>query len=111
MRKFVFLIFITFSSVLHAQDSLKKDIANAASIENSIKRLAAFDAVAKKYYLAPGSKTKQETGGKWNIIVDTSPLDDLQTVTAVLASDSPVNKDQYSSLILRYKEDQFDTYI
>ena len=93
---------------------IEKEIATAAGIENSVQRLEAYDAVAKKHGLAPHSKVKKEEKGNWRITTDTSPIDDSKSVFCFLDADASVQVGYDTikpTLIIRYKEGELDGYI
>ncbi len=99
---------------LFATAQIEIEIAKAAAIENSVQRLAAYDAIAEKHSLAPGSKVKKETGGKWSISTDVSPIDDSKTVICLLDADESVRVGYDTikpTMIVRYKEGQLQAYI
>jgi len=108
------IILLSLLGVVHAQDSLRTELAAAAAVSNSVERLAAYDAIAEKYQLAPGTKATGKTSGKWRIRVDTSPLDDSQTVVGSLSADNEIKvgyRTDTPTLIVRYKEGELEAYI
>jgi type VI secretion system protein VasI len=113
MKYFTLLAFFI-APVLFADGDLKRDIAKIAAMQNSVERLAAYDAFAAKLGLTPGSQERQEIQANWQITVDTSPVYDSQTVSAVLDADSPIGEGfrrQTPSLILRYKEGKTSAFV
>ena len=97
-----------------ANASIEHEIAKASAIENSVQRLAAYDAIAEKHDLAPGSKVEKETEGKWGISTDVSPIDDSKTVICRLEADESVRVGYDTikpTMILRYKERELEAYI
>jgi type VI secretion system protein VasI len=93
---------------------IETEIAKAAAIENSVQRLAAYDAIAEKYDLAPGTKVEKETEGRWSISTDVSPIDDSKTVICRLDADASVRVGYDTikpTMIVRYKEGELEAYI
>ena len=100
------------ASVVHA--SIEDDIAKASAIENSVQRLAAYDAIAEMHDLAPGSKVEKETEGRWGISTDVSPIDDSKTVICRLDADDSVRVGYDTikpTMLVRYKEGELEAYI
>lgn len=93
---------------------IKKEIAMAAAIENSVRRLAAYDEIAVKHGLAPRSEVLEESEGKWRITTDVSPIDDSKSIFCFLEADSSVQVGYDTikpTLVIRYKEGELDGYI
>jgi type VI secretion system protein VasI len=109
----IFAIFTTFLFA-ESQIDLEKEIAIASAIENSVQRLAAYDAIAKKHELAPNSEVNTEIEGNWEITTSISPIDDSKTVICYLEAEESV-KVGYDTikpiLIVRYKEGELTSFI
>jgi len=108
------LLLLSLATGLYAQDPIRREIAAAAAIGNSVERLSAYDAIAEHYKLAPLSNHKSSASEKWLITTDTSPLDDTQTITCALDSDSPIKigyKTDTPKLIVRFMEGKLNAYI
>ena len=106
------IILLLFPLLAVAQ--IETEIARAAAIENSVQRLAAYDAIAEKHDLAPGSKVEKETEGKWRISTDVLPIDDSKTVICLLDADESVRVGYDTikpTMIVRYKEGELEAYI
>ena len=107
-------LFVLLVVSVSGQDELKRELARIAAMQNSIERLAAYDALAKKLGVAPGSQKKDDKSGRWQLSIDTSPVDDSQTVTGLLLADSPIGSgfmQRHPALILRYKEGAISAYV
>lgn len=94
--------------------NLEAEFAKAASIINSVERLAAYDKLAQKYKLAPSSHTENKIEGKWIVSTNTSPIDDSKTVTCLLVSDTEYMvglKTIRPSLFVRYQEGELSVFI
>lgn len=109
-----YTLFVIVMLACKAHASIENDIAKASAIENSVQRLAAYDAIAEKHDLAPGSKVEKETEGKWGISTDVSPIDDSKTVICRLEADESVRVGYDTikpTMIVRYKESELEAYI
>lgn len=97
-----------------ANADISNDVAKAAAIDNSIQRLAAYDAIAEKYKLTPTSNTSAKSSGHWRIETETSAIDDSKTVYCILDATESV-KIGYTTvtptLVIRYKEGELEAYI
>lgn len=110
----IFHFVVLTSTMMSAQDDLQREIATAAAIQDSVERLAAFDALAARFRLGPNSNRHQELQDRWRIDINTSPIDDSQTVTAMLPAEGAIDtrsRKHIPTLILRYKEGRSEAYI
>jgi type VI secretion system protein VasI len=102
------------ASVGFAQKIPDAEMAKAAAIENSVQRLAAYDAIAAKHKLTKDTNASAVSAGNWMIREDVSPIDDSRTVIGILDADSP-SKIGYRSvtpaLVIRYAEKKLSAYI
>ena len=114
MKHITTIIALTILLPATTNAEIEKEIATAAGIENSIQRLEAYDAIAKKFELVPHSKVKKEKEGNWRITTDVSPIDDSKSVFCFLDADASVRVGYDTitpTLIIRYKEGELDGYI
>jgi len=96
-----------------ANGEIEADIAKAAVIENSVQRLAAYDAIAQKYKLTPQTETAKSTS-QWKISFNTSPVDDSKSAFAYVKADQEVGSGYRAytpTFYIRYKEGQLDAFI
>ena len=109
------LVFLFFTVESFGQDSdLRRKLAEAAAIENSIERLAAFDDVAVRFGLVEQVETDVGGSGKWSVRRAVSPMDDSKTLRVLLFSENKVNTSGGSgrlSLIVRYLEGDLDAFV
>jgi len=106
-----FLIFSTLSAF--SQD-LKIAIAKCASIENSVERLAAYDALAKSLGVAEPATTETKGFGKWEQRTAVSPIDDSKSYILSLDANERVNAGHKAitpTLIARYTKGDLELYI
>ena len=68
--------------------------AKCSQVKGDLARLECYDTLAKKLNVGKKtSSTPQSVGtGKWEVEVETNPVDDSKTVTAYLAADSGKNR-------------------
>jgi type VI secretion system protein VasI len=100
--------------VNRASEGLKRELAIAAAIVNSVERLTAYDNIAAHYGLVKKTSLKKVSAGKWNIRTDTSVIDDSKTVVCSLEADNAVKvgyKTIKPILFIRYKEGELNAYI
>jgi hypothetical protein len=92
-------------------DALVADIGRCASIDDGLKRLDAYDALAKK--LGVGRKPV-EGMGKWTVKTSVNPLDDSQTVLASLEADTEstirLKGGLLPQLVVRCKHAELEVY-
>lgn len=111
--KHLLALFLLVSPVI-GQEDLKRDLAKIAAIPNDIERLAAFDTFAVKLGIAPTSQHEESGTGKWRLEVDTSPIDDSQTITGILLAEARISTgltEKQPVLIFRYKEGKVAAYV
>jgi hypothetical protein len=102
-----------FTLSVFSQD-LKNQIAKCASIENSIERLTAFDALAKSLGVAEPKSAITSGPGKWRTRTTVSPIDDSKSYILSLTANEPLQvngKAITPTLIVRYQEGNIDLYI
>lgn len=80
---------LAFSNAVTAAD-LSKEVAECAAIQGDLARLECYDNLAAANGLSgPQVKSPPITGkGKWNVEIETNPIDDSRTVTLLLKADS-----------------------
>jgi type VI secretion system protein VasI len=109
----VFLAYV-FAAIGLAQKIPDAEMAHAAAIENSVERLAAYDALATKHKLTKESTSVSASAGNWQLREDVSPIDDTRSVSGYLEADAP-QKIGYRTitptLIVRYKEKKLSAFI
>jgi len=104
------------TTTAHADNPLAV-IARCAALESPVARLACYDAVAEKQGVAGGALTDTETpegAGRWKLIAKTSPIDDSQNVTLLLAADEPIHSSwgtREPQLIARCQENKTEVYV
>ena len=103
------------ASTVSADDSIdKSEIAKCGLIEGALERLQCFDSIAKRHSLDGVQKKKPniDGSGKWSVNIDTNPLDDSTTVTAILTAESGADYlGRKVALIARCKSNTTDLYI
>lgn len=103
------------ASTVSADDSIdKSEIAKCGLIEGALERLQCFDKIAKKHSVdgIQRIKPKVEGSGQWSVNIDTNPLDDSTTVTAMLRAESGADYlGRKVTLIARCKSNTTDLYI
>ena len=101
-------------SVSIASATLEQDIARAAAIENSIERLAAYDAVAAKHKLTTQQQVKANKESNWRVEIETSPIDDSKSVFASVEANEMVgrrHRQTRPTLMIRYMEGELESFI
>jgi len=96
-----------------AQD-LKTEIAKCASIENSVERLTAYDALAKDLGVAEPAILKTEDHGKWALRTSVSPIDDSKIYIFSLTANeflSVGHKSITPILTARYNDGNLEIFI
>lgn len=114
MRTILITIFASFFTLSAFSQDLKKEIAKCASIENSIERLAAYDALSKSLGVAEPASSNTNGPGKWQTQTDISPIDDSKTLIMTLTANEELkvgHKSVTPTLILRYKEGIIELFI
>ncbi len=112
--KLVLLSCLVATQAFGQDADLRQALAEAAAIENSIERLAAFDKIASSNGLTKRTESLSGDSGKWVVSRSISPIDDSSSITAILHSenDVPTGIDRAPlSLIVRHKEGDLDIYI
>lgn len=114
-RYFFLILIIVSSGIAKTPVDFKKEMAKCATIENSVERLAAYDALAEKLGVA-GPKSTVVTGmGKWKLQTDVSPIDDSKSYFLILESEDEVpgmfGTSYKPSLYIRFKEGDLESYI
>jgi type VI secretion system protein VasI len=119
MNKLIPTILLTFLfanlSIKAEDNEIIKELSKIYAIENSVEKLAAYDALAEKYG-AKGSTeiTPAAVNSKWQVEVKTSPIDDSRTVIASLVANESVGSGYRSykpTLIVRNQEGKIEIYI
>lgn len=108
----VLLAFLFFS--VTAQASIEKELAKCAVKSGDLDRLSCYDDLAKSRGLAgPQSEPTKIAGkGKWQVSVNTNPVDDSKTVVLALRADSGKSKwGKPVTLIARCKSNTTELYI
>jgi|TARA_B100001971_G_scaffold18505_1_gene14422 type VI secretion system protein VasI len=94
-------------------DSINKRLAKCAAIEGDLERLECFDQLTRELGLVATTNTVAVEGsGKWNVRIDSNPLDDSKTVVLVLVADE--GSSQWGRpvvLIIRCKSNSTEVYI
>jgi len=111
---FVFIFAITAMVNLANAAVSDKAYAKCAVVKGDLARLECFDNLAKAKKLDGRQirPTSIKGKGKWNVTVDTNPIDDSKTVTLVLDSDSGKNRWGKSVyLVARCKSNSTNLYI
>ena len=115
----VVLAWALLSSPAHGDNGpvgLQAELSECAGKKDEKARLSCFDVVSGRY--EPGKNergVKSQAVSKWTISREVSPIDDSQTVTAILDADQPVSswpgKTTIPSLVFRCKEKKTEAYI
>jgi type VI secretion system protein VasI len=91
------------------QTDIVAGLAKCGAISNGVARLDCFDSLAKGRMLpsAEGKSTSPPGGkGKWEVTIETNPIDDSKTVALVLKDEA-----QKAGLILRCQQARPEVYI
>jgi len=90
------------------------DIAKCATVKGDLDRLACFDDLATRHKLDGPQPIPVETQGtgKWRVSRDKNPVDDSETVTAMLTADDVKSRwGEPISLVARCKSNKTEVYI
>tara|TARA_B100001123_G_C15261633_1_gene1006788 strand:+ start:111 stop:719 length:609 start_codon:yes stop_codon:yes gene_type:complete len=89
MKKMIFFFGLLILNNTYA-DIPTKEFAECSSQKGDLDKIECFDNLAKKYNLNGVQTSKEEIqdSGKWNVSIDTNPIDDSKTVTLYLVADS-----------------------
>lgn len=94
----------------NTNEDILKELAVCASITNDAKRLACYDRLTQSLGLNP--PTSVEGKGKWQVGVETNPLDDSTSVFLMLVADSGTSTwGNRVSLVLRWESNKLEAYI
>jgi type VI secretion system protein VasI len=114
MNKIVTSITLIYLSIGTANAIENKAFAKCAIVDGDLARLECYDKLAKNNNL-DGRQVKPisiEDKGKWNVSVDVNPIDDSQTVTLILDSNSKTNRYRKAPyMVLRCKSNETNLYI
>lgn len=94
--------------------TIDREVATCALVDGDLSRLECYDSLAKKYGLqGPQSQPVNISGnGKWDVDVETNPIDDSKTVTLILKADEGSNRwGRPVIMIARCKSNTTDLYI
>lgn len=108
----VLLVFILLS--VSAQASIEKEIAKCAVKLGDLDRLSCYDDVAKiRGLTGPQSELTKIAGkGKWQVSVNTNPVDDSKTVVLTLRAGSGKSRwGKPITLVVRCKSNKTELYI
>lgn len=89
MKKVILIIGLLIFNNTYA-DVPTSEFAECSSKKGDLDKIECFDNLAKKYNLNGVQTSKEEIqdSGKWNVSIDTNPIDDSKTVTLYLVADS-----------------------
>ena len=89
MKKIIFFFGLLILNNTYA-DIPTKEFAECSSKKGDLDKIECFDNLAEKYNLNGVQTSKEEIqdSGKWNVSIDTNPIDDSKTVTLTLLADS-----------------------
>jgi len=89
------------------------EFAECSSKKGDLDKIECFDNLAKKYNLngIQASKEEIQDSGKWNVSIDTNPIDDSKTVTLYLVADSGKSSMLGESVILFIRCKSLETNI
>jgi type VI secretion system protein VasI len=108
------IIALTASACLVSAQDVQREIARCAAIQNDVERLAAYDALAERLGVVSPSKSVTDDAGKWRLHTDISPMDDSKSFYLSVDAEEPVGtgfRADTSTMMIRFKEGQFDCYI
>ncbi|MGF1736523.1 type VI secretion system-associated protein TagO [Photobacterium satsumensis] len=91
-----------------------KEVASCSAIDGDLARLECFDTLSAKNGLNGLQAVPTETDGtgSWIVSKDINPVDDSQTVTMILQSESGTNKwGRKVAMVLRCSQNTTDMYI
>lgn len=98
---------------VQAQD-LVPLLAACAKDKSPTSRLICFDSLAAKH-AAPMTSSSSVAGSKWQVVTETSKIDDSKTVILDLQADTKISgwpgKTKTPALVIRCKERKTDAYI
>jgi type VI secretion system protein VasI len=114
MNKFVTSITLIYLSIGTANAIENKAFAKCAIVDGDLARLECYDKLAENNNL-DGRQVKPisiEDKGKWDVSVDVNPIDDSQTVTLILDSNSKTSRYRKAPyMVLRCQSNETDLYI
>ena len=89
MKKLILIIGLLILNNTYA-DIPTSEFAECSSKKGDLDKIECFDNLARKYNLNGVQTSKEEIqdSGKWNVSIDTNPVDDSKTVTLYLVADS-----------------------
>lgn len=94
--------------------SERDEIARCRAITADPARLACFDTLATRLGGGPTTAAAAPGTGRWDVQINTSPIDDSKNVYLTLEANEPISAMTGSvqpALLLRCKERQFDAFI
>lgn len=108
MRYITILALIFTVSYLHAIDTktLINELKESSNIENDSLRLNAYDSILEKNNLR--TKPKNITKYKWEISIDTNPLDDTKTYVFFLIADEGISSTRKRTTLMIRKSSSGD---
>lgn len=117
MRIFFCILFLTASltslTKAFAQTVTSSALLSCNAKENSIERLACYDALAKKF--APSIESKTTSIGEWKVSTDFSKFDDTKSVYLFLEARNSISgwpgKKYTPKITIRCKEKKTEAYI
>jgi type VI secretion system protein VasI len=108
------ILLIPLFALSASSENLETEIIKCATIEDDVKRLTAFDTLAKSIDVAEPVTPIKEGVGKWRIQTDVSPIDDSNSYFLSLDANEELKiglKTVKPTLVVRYKEANLQLYI
>lgn len=93
--------------------NLRKELAKCASIDGDLARLECYDQTASRHGLKKKTTTFPIVGkGKWDVTVETNPIDDSKTAIAFLPAESGTSRfGNPVSLSIRCRSNEIEAFI
>lgn len=112
MKKLILIFGLLILNKAYA-DIPTTEFAECSSKKGDLDKIECFDNLAKKYNLngIQASKEEIQDSGKWNVSIDTNPIDDSKTVTLYLVADSGKSAMLGESVILFIRCKSLETNI
>ena len=112
MKKLILIFGLLILNKAYA-DIPTTEFAECSSKKGDLDKIECFDNLAKKYNLngIQASKEEIQDSGKWNVSIDTNPIDDSKTVTLYLVADSGKSSMLGESVILFIRCKSLETNI
>ncbi|MGJ4734843.1 hypothetical protein [Leptospira levettii] len=114
MKNLIFVLCILVASGLHSADSNKiiNELKSAALIDGDELRLKTYDTILENYQLKQKKPKQERIHTKWEVSIDTNPLDDTKIFLFYLVADEGKSSwDQKILLMIRKSSNGDELFI